>query len=84
MANLTIKNIPEDLYEQLKEQAAFNRRSINSEVIVCIEKAVRGRRVSPESVLETARQLRERSQGYAIHDQDLTEARRSGRMTLGD
>ena len=38
MPALTIKNIPESLYQQLKNAAELHRRSINSEVIVCLEK----------------------------------------------
>ncbi|MDQ3254247.1 MAG: Arc family DNA-binding protein, partial [Acidobacteriota bacterium] len=34
MATLTIKNLPDDLYQQLKRTAAQHRRSINSEVII--------------------------------------------------
>lgn len=41
MANLTLKGIPDDLYDQLKARAAENRRSLNSEAIVALENAVR-------------------------------------------
>jgi plasmid stability protein len=37
---LTIKGIPDSLYRQLKERAAEHRRSLNSEVIVCLEQAI--------------------------------------------
>ena len=47
MATLTIKNIPDDLYEELKQRAATNRRSINNEVIMLIERAFRSYRPSP-------------------------------------
>ena len=33
MATLTIRNVPEDLHEALKERARVNRRSVNQEVI---------------------------------------------------
>lgn len=36
MASLTIKNIPDKLYQQLKHAANTHHRSINSELIVCI------------------------------------------------
>ncbi|MBU2444899.1 MAG: Arc family DNA-binding protein, partial [Bacteroidetes bacterium] len=39
MPSLTIKNIPEKVYKNLKRRAEFHRRSINSEVINCLEKA---------------------------------------------
>ena len=34
---LTLKNIPDQLYERLRRTATMNRRSLNSEVIVCLE-----------------------------------------------
>ncbi len=34
MPNLTVKNIPEDLYTHLKRYAKMNRRSLNSEIIM--------------------------------------------------
>ena len=59
MATVTVKNIPDDIYERLKAVAEINRRSINSEIIVCIENAVASRRIDPEKVLQGARHLRE-------------------------
>ncbi len=79
MATITVKNIPDDLYEQLKSRAATNRRSINSEVIVCIERAVRARRVDPEAALARARQLREATAGYGTSDEEFDAAKRAGR-----
>ncbi|NML73066.1 Arc family DNA-binding protein [Rhizobium sp. S-51] len=32
--------LPESLSSQIRRQAAANRRSLNSEIIVCLEKAV--------------------------------------------
>lgn len=32
-ANITLKNIPDELYEKLKISADFNRRSINIEAV---------------------------------------------------
>jgi plasmid stability protein len=37
MATLTIRNFPDDVHEQLKEQAKRNRRSLNQEVIAVLE-----------------------------------------------
>ena len=34
VATFTIKNIPQNLYEKLKQSAEINRRSINSEIII--------------------------------------------------
>lgn len=40
MANLTIKNISEELYQKLKKSAKLNRRSMNSEILVCLEQVL--------------------------------------------
>ena len=34
---VTLKGIPDDVYERLKASASANHRSLNSEVIACIE-----------------------------------------------
>ncbi len=39
MANLTIKNVPEELYLRLKEKAVDHRRSLNQEAIAQLEAA---------------------------------------------
>lgn len=41
MATLTLNKIPDSLYNQLKETAArFHRRSINSEILYCVERTL--------------------------------------------
>ena len=55
MATFTVKNIPDELYARLKSVAEINRRSINSEIIMCIEHAVVSRQIDPETMLENAR-----------------------------
>ncbi|HCU53654.1 MAG TPA: plasmid stability protein [Gammaproteobacteria bacterium] len=57
-ANLTLKNIPDDIYASLKDSAATHHRSLNSEIIVCLERVLMPRRISAEERLERARQLR--------------------------
>ena len=37
MASITVKDIPDDLYEKFKETAKQERRSLNAEVIVAME-----------------------------------------------
>jgi plasmid stability protein len=40
VANLTIRNIPEDLLNNLRKLSQKERRSLNSEVLVLLEKSV--------------------------------------------
>ena len=79
MPTLTVKNIPDDLYLQLKRYAAMNHRSLNSEIIVCIEKTVRSTRIAPQTLLTRARQLRERTAEYPVSDDEFNQAKGSGR-----
>jgi plasmid stability protein len=79
MTTITIKNIPDDLYEMLKRSAELNHRSINSEIIICIERAVRSQNVDPEAILSRARRLREITAGYRISDEEFNQAKNTGR-----
>lgn len=76
---LTIKNIPEDLYEQLKKSARDHRRSINSEVLVCLERSLRSNRVELKTFLERVRKLRRATARLPLSDDLLHEARNEGR-----
>lgn len=78
MATMTIKNIPDELYEELKLRAAANRRSINNEVIVLIERAVQYQAQDPNEVLERIRVLREKLDLYVTED-EITAAKHEGR-----
>jgi antitoxin FitA len=48
MPTLTIKNLPDDVYRQLKSRAAANRRSLNSEILTCLEQALMVQHVDTE------------------------------------
>lgn len=80
MATFTIKNIPPSLYEKLKQSAEINRRSINSEVIVCIENSVRSQKIDAKNILAKARKLRTLTQAYPISDDEITLAKEDGRQ----
>ncbi len=57
--NLSIKNAPDELVALLKERARRNHRSMQRELLVIIDDAVRGRRhLTPDEVLGRARALR--------------------------
>lgn len=79
MATLTLKNIPDDLYDQLKRVAALQRRSINSQIIVCIEQAVRSRRRSTPEMLSQIRALRQSVPGSPFNLDEIDQAKRQGR-----
>ncbi len=55
---LTLKNIPDPVYQRLKQAAELHRRSLNSEAIVCLETVLMPGRIAPAERLERARRLR--------------------------
>lgn len=59
MTTITLKNIPDSLYSNLKQAAKTNRRSINSEILVCLEKSLTPYRYQIDEHLTQARAVRE-------------------------
>jgi len=55
---LTLKNIPDVVYARLKASAEMNRRSLNSEAIMCLETVLTPQRTPPSERLARARGLR--------------------------
>ncbi len=70
MATLTLKNVPDDLYQRLKEAAARNRRSLNQEAITRLAAADTRDQRDPEEVL---RNLRDRRVSLPPHKQATLE-----------
>jgi antitoxin FitA len=75
MATLTIKNIPDDVYEQLKRRAARDRRSVNSEVIVCLEEVLGSGSVYPDTFLTSPRARRKNLSTVFVTEEDLRAAK---------
>lgn len=79
MPALTIKNIPDDLYEQLKLKAELHRRSINSEVLVYLEQALRPNKITSTERLNRIEQLRAAIKPNPITPQEIDETINIGR-----
>lgn len=79
MPNLTIKSVPEVLLEQLKASAAAHRRSLNSEVLVRLERSLGSTQVDPEAFLARVEALQRRISLPPLTDELLEQARTEGR-----
>ena len=79
MTTFTLKGIPDDLYERLKQRAAENRRSINREMLVCLEEALLGKRVNQVEMLAKVDAVRERLGMRPYTQAALDAAKRRGR-----
>lgn len=78
MATMTIKNIPDELYEKVKKSAAANRRSINQEVIFVIEQALVADAGDAETTLSEIRLLREQLDIY-VTEAEINRAKNEDR-----
>lgn len=79
MPTITLKNVPEELYQRLKARALRNRRSLNNEAIVCLEGAVKTPSRDPKEFLADLRAFREMVGDVRITNEQIDEAKRSGR-----
>jgi len=78
MATLTVKNIPDDLYREIKKKAKFHRRSLNSEIIHCLEYISGKEAVDVDSLIEKAGQLRKKVSGR-LTEKEVNVLKRAGR-----
>ena len=79
MPTLTIKNVPEAIYQRLKESAKLHRRSLNGEVIARLDEALIGGRLNPDSFLAEVRELRSSLGDLHLTDKEIAAAKASGR-----
>jgi plasmid stability protein len=76
---LTLKNIPDEVYERLKRSAEAHRRSMNSEAIVCLETVLLSSRPAPSERLARARALRGALPMGKFRARDIDALKRAGR-----
>lgn len=76
---LTLKNIPDAVYDRLKASAELHRRSMNSEAIVCLEAMLVPTRVAPAERLARARELRATLKPARFPARDIDALKREGR-----
>ncbi len=79
MPTLTLKNIPEDLYTRLKAAAEAHRRSLNSEILYCVEQTLLPKKINVAEHLATARRLRAKTAAAPLNDDMLSATKNAGR-----
>ena len=78
-ATLTLKNIPDAVYDRLKLSAEAHRRSMNSEAIVCLEAMLLPAKVAPNERLARARALRDALPQGKFKARDIDALKKEGR-----
>lgn len=76
---ITLKNIPEDIYGSLKSAAEIHHRSLNSEVIACLERVLMPSKISNETHKALAAQMREELKGKKFDIAEIEAAINEGR-----
>lgn len=76
---LTLKNVPDDIYAQLKAAADSHRRSLNQEAIVCLQSALQPRRIDADAQLARLRALRAQLPQTKLTHRQIDRAKRAGR-----
>ena len=79
MATVTFKNIPDDLYEKLRQAASTHHRSVNSELIYCLEKTFMPGRASAVELADKAQALRNRVTVERLDAAEINAAIHQGR-----
>ncbi|MDT8441853.1 MAG: Arc family DNA-binding protein [Desulfuromonadales bacterium] len=79
MPALTIKNIPDTLYDKLKKTAQSHHRSLNSEIIHCLETVLAPKKIDVSERLQRAHRLRAVIPDGAISAADIDDAINQGR-----
>ena len=76
---LTLKNIPDEVYERLKLAAGLHRRSLNSEAIVCLEAVLAPAKITSGERIARARALRAGLGATQLRVQDIELLKGEGR-----
>jgi len=79
MVAITVKNIPVELYERVKERAKTNHRSINNELITILEQSLLPTPIDVVGTLERTRRVRELTAHYVITDNEISRMKNEGR-----
>jgi antitoxin FitA len=76
---LTLKNIPDLLYDRLRLSAQEHRRSMNSEALVCLEAALTPTAMDPAAHRAIARALRDKLAPRKFSAREIDKSKREGR-----
>ncbi len=80
MSAITLKNVPDEIYERLRETALAHRRSVNSEAIACLERVLLPSRITAQERLVRARKLRAELQRKNFKATDIAREIRRKRV----
>lgn len=79
MNSITVRNIPERVHKKLKQRSELSRRSINSEIIACLEEVLLTNKLEVEQILAKSKMIRD-NLNFEINLDELEKAKDNGRI----
>ncbi|MFM2344122.1 MAG: hypothetical protein RLZZ210_732 [Pseudomonadota bacterium] len=76
---ITLKNIPDDIYACLKQVAKAHHRSLNNEIIACLESVLMPKKIDTNSTIERIRGIRKNLHTKEFDEQQINQAIDDGR-----
>jgi len=76
--NITVKDVPQDLHERLREVAAQSGRSLNKLILYTLEQSLRSRKIDRSGLLSRIRRRRGDMSAW-LKDDTLRAAIQEGR-----
>jgi plasmid stability protein len=79
MVTLTIENLPERIYEQIKARAKRNHLSINDEILTILEHEFSLTPIDVQAMLERTSKVRELTANYMVTADEIGKMINEGR-----
>ena len=79
MHNITIKNVPGELYEKIKITARENRRSINNEIIKRLGDSLSSKKIDIKNLFSTLDNYYKNTNIHPLTDEIINKAKEEGR-----
>jgi hypothetical protein len=79
MPAITLKNIPDDLYKQIKKSAKLNYRSLNAEILFRLKQSLGAKSINNEAFLARIEVLRSGTEIPPLTGESLEKAKSEGR-----
>lgn len=73
--NISLKDVPNELHEKIKERAKRSHRSVNSEIIYLLETIVEPQKIDYENEIVAIKTLRKNFKS-TINDDELSRIKR--------
>ena len=79
MPAITIKNVPNELYDDIKKSASKNLRSINNEIIYRLRKTLFQRKINPNRLISKIDKINSQISLPTLNDDFILDAKNQGR-----